>query len=332
MTNYILYKHTFPNGKIYFGITCQKVEVRWRKDGSGYKNNKLMWKAIKKYGWDNIKHEIIFENLSEQTANELEIKLIAEYKTQDTRFGYNIMPGGLVATGWHHTEESKKKMSASQLGKRYMAEPWNKGKHYGKKKVYQYSVNGEFIKEFANVHEASLELSIPEVNIFDNVRLASKTCYGYIFAREYMSSEQLMKLYAREQGAKRVTIFQYDEDGKLLNTFRSYKAVMDELNICESCLEQCLAGKQKTSNGFVFSKVQLSVNEVRQHYISKKRKQKYKYYLISRETGLSTLYNTIDEMSIALCVDARTLRNVVNGGSSKLHKLYIFKKELNNEN
>ena len=44
------------------------------------------------------------------------------------------------------------------------------------------------------------------------------------------------------------------------------------------------------------------------------------------------LYNTIEAMSISLGVDTRTLRNVINGRPSKLHKLYIFKKELNDEN
>ena len=35
--DFIVYKHTCPNGKVYIGITCQKPQNRWGKDGNGYK-------------------------------------------------------------------------------------------------------------------------------------------------------------------------------------------------------------------------------------------------------------------------------------------------------
>ena len=53
--NYIVYKHTFPNNKVYIGITQQNPEKRWKK-GLGYDSHQtLMKRAIKKYGWNNIK-------------------------------------------------------------------------------------------------------------------------------------------------------------------------------------------------------------------------------------------------------------------------------------
>lgn len=57
-----------------------------------------------------------------------------------------------------------------------------------------------------------------------------------------------------------------------------------------------------------------------------------KLNLIDRNTGEKVLYNTIEDMAAVLNVKSSVLRNVVNGGLSKLHKLYIFKKELNDEN
>lgn len=45
---YSVYMHTTPNNKKYIGITKQKPVKRWQ-NGGGYKNQPLMWKAIKKY-------------------------------------------------------------------------------------------------------------------------------------------------------------------------------------------------------------------------------------------------------------------------------------------
>lgn len=60
---YKVYMHTLPNGKKYVGITKRNVNERW-KNGNGYKNNCRFYNAIRKYGWDNITHEILFDNLT----------------------------------------------------------------------------------------------------------------------------------------------------------------------------------------------------------------------------------------------------------------------------
>lgn len=91
---YNVYKHTFPNDKFYIGITSKvRIEERWGDNGKYYKGQ-FVYRAIKKYGWDNIKHEILFEDLSKPQAYQKEIELIAFYKSNDKRFGYNIESGG----------------------------------------------------------------------------------------------------------------------------------------------------------------------------------------------------------------------------------------------
>lgn len=94
-TKYYLYLHTFPNNKYYVGITRQDVNNRWKKDGKGYKTQKVMWKAIQKYGWNNIKHEIIFESINKKEIEQKERYYITEvYHSNDKKFGYNIESGG----------------------------------------------------------------------------------------------------------------------------------------------------------------------------------------------------------------------------------------------
>lgn len=100
---YYIYKHTFPNNKVYIGITCQKPEMRWGEHGEGYTRlNKKgqptqakIYYAIKKYGWDNVQHEIIEVVYSREEAEKQERHYITKvYKSHFEKHGYNIMRGG----------------------------------------------------------------------------------------------------------------------------------------------------------------------------------------------------------------------------------------------
>lgn len=108
MNNYTVYMHVFPNGKVYIGITMQKPEHRWN-NGKGYQSNEYMTNAINKYGWSNVKHEILFTNLTKEEAEQKEIELIAKYKSNNKKYGYNVLKGGNVSDGV--SEEVRKKMS-----------------------------------------------------------------------------------------------------------------------------------------------------------------------------------------------------------------------------
>lgn len=94
MSNYCVYKHTCPNGKVYIGITKQEPLKRWQYRGNGYRNNDHFYRAIKKYGWANIKHEILFNGLTKEEAEQKEVELIARYKSNEYEFGYNVANGG----------------------------------------------------------------------------------------------------------------------------------------------------------------------------------------------------------------------------------------------
>ena len=112
MKNWIVYKHqNLINGKVYIGITSQNPEQRWRK-GAGYYNHKKFYNAILKYGWNNFSHVILYSNLSEKEACEKEKELIKIYDSKNN--GYNLTDGGERTSGYHHTEETKEKISSSR--------------------------------------------------------------------------------------------------------------------------------------------------------------------------------------------------------------------------
>lgn len=131
-----LYRHITPSGKVYIGITSQKPEHRWN-NGKGYLNSRRtkFKSSIIKYGWDNIKHEVLFTNLDENTAKRLEVELIRHYKGLGVSL--NHTDGGEGVRGiipWNKgiklpyeksnklrgrrlSEEHKRKLSISHKGK-----------------------------------------------------------------------------------------------------------------------------------------------------------------------------------------------------------------------
>lgn len=152
--SYTVYKHTTPCGKVYIGITKQNPVKRWL-NGKGYQKQDYFYKAILKYGWNNIKHEILYSGLTKEAAEQKEIELISQYDSANREKGYNIEKGGSVSEvaestkekirlaniGKTHGENTRKKLSSleskrwkdpeyrkNQVEKRRGKAPWNKGK------------------------------------------------------------------------------------------------------------------------------------------------------------------------------------------------------------
>lgn len=139
-TLYCIYIHIFPNDKTYIGKAKGNPEHRWGKNGKGYmyKNKKTgkyhspkMANAILKYGWENIKHEILEINLTAEEACDKEKEYIKQYNSFGFN-GYNMTLGGEGSEGHRGlygpdnpnygrhtsalTEEGRKKMSERMSG------------------------------------------------------------------------------------------------------------------------------------------------------------------------------------------------------------------------
>lgn len=111
-----VYLHLFPNGKKYVGITSQNIKHRW-KNGAGYSDALLIGRAINKYGWENIEHIVLSDNLTEQDAKDKEIELVNTFNSNNYEFGYNLTCGGDGTTGYSHSPEAREKMADSKKGR-----------------------------------------------------------------------------------------------------------------------------------------------------------------------------------------------------------------------
>lgn len=157
-TPYTVYGHFVPSGKWYFGLTKQVPEKRW-SNGKGYAGT-FFGKAIEKYGWDNIYHNIILDGLSEQEACYLEKRLIARYDTMNPENGYNRTPGGNKGSLGHRmSEDSKQRIREANRNRQ----------------IYKYNcrkvVCVETGEEFGSISEAA-----NSVHVYPHV--ISKFCRG----------------------------------------------------------------------------------------------------------------------------------------------------------
>ena len=114
-----IYKITnLINGKIYVGQTTKTIEERFKKHST---TDSLIGKAIRKYGKENFKLELIAECTTIEEANKLEIYLIKEFNCKVPN-GYNFTDGGEGRRGCTHSAESRKKLAIS-LKKFYKEHP-----------------------------------------------------------------------------------------------------------------------------------------------------------------------------------------------------------------
>ncbi len=226
MKTYCIYKHTLPNQKVYIGQTCD-VKRRWRE--SNYVGNCLFYRAIKKYGWNNIAHEILEDQLTLEQANEREKYYIALYNSTDSNYGYNLRAGG--EGGGMIVNKTE------QFKKRY-------------KKVYQYDLNGEFVAEWDNLAAAAEECGAKDkiTGISQCCNGKKKTAYGFQWRYEKFESLPKQKLTGV---AKRIV--QKDLEGNIIQIYNSLNEAKNALGMkSHKSISNVLNGEAKTAYGFLW--------------------------------------------------------------------------------
>ena len=173
-----IYKIISPTNKIYIG---QSIDIERRK--KEYKKLKCkkqskLYNSLKKYGWENHIFEIIEEcNIFDLLEKETYWK--HHYRVLEIPSLCCRMDG----KGGYLSKETCKKISNSRKGIKHSNETKQKiaYNHSSSKKIYQYDLNGDFIKVWDSYSQAERE---NKGNIKYNILGKTKHAGGYIWLRE----------------------------------------------------------------------------------------------------------------------------------------------------
>lgn len=273
MNNISIYRHIFPNGKVYIGQTCQKPEYRWN-NGRGYKTSPFIFNAINKYGWDSIQHEVLFTGLDQLNADIIEEDLIYYYRQIGK--SYNLANGGSVNRGWKMSEEAKEKLRIINTGRILSDEAKEKirlsklgenNPNYGKspseetrqkiskamkgkgtKRVKQIDPeSGEVVKVWNSQIEACEFYNGNPSLISDAIRRNSLT-KGYYWKFEDDNTPLIKK---KNPFSKEVE--QIDKNTlEVIKVWDSLSEVERQLNIPTGNISSVCKGKRKTVGGFIW--------------------------------------------------------------------------------
>lgn len=239
-----IYKHTSPSNKVYIGITCQKPTNRWRKNGQGYKSCVVFNNAIQKYGWNNFKHEILETNLTQDEACILEIKYIKKYNSQ-VPYGYNVDKGGYSGSVFE-------------------------------KSIYMISKKGIIKKEFDSISKAAFYLNCDPSSISHSL-INGTGCKNYLFAYKDEIDTGIKKIenIISEYRSYTVPVYQYDfKTHELIAKYKSITEASIHTNTRRTNISQCLSGRSKSANGYIWSDEKVVDFSKYEHISRKKEKPK----------------------------------------------------------
>ena len=128
----------------------------------------------------------------------------------------------------------------------------NKGKnHGGAKRIYQYSVGGDFIKEWDCIADAGKELKINRSNI--SMCAYHQRYKAGDYRWEFFYKEKLEPVIKTKKNLKGIwgkRIVQIDDNGNEINEFISLNEAARQLNIDATSISKALHGHIKRAGGF----------------------------------------------------------------------------------
>ena len=204
-----------------------------------------------------LKPEIsIIEECNENNWEEREIYWISYYREHFDLT--NILDGGghspsygRLGKPWSDEQRMNNRKARLGMKVKHTDEGNNKRadgirKYYANNKVpvFQYMLNGDFIKKWDSAVDAGTELGIKPSNIIKVCKNERKKSGNFIWSFEKKSIDEYERTFFTKQ------IIQKDANDVILNEFNSLKEASENTKTSRTGISNCLKGLSKSSGGF----------------------------------------------------------------------------------
>jgi group I intron endonuclease len=255
------------SGKCYIGETIRPdPETRWKQHIQKINKNEgcpALRDAVKKYGIDNFKFEIIIICFDEDRFR-YEKEYIEKYKSQVPN-GYNILPGGLHGGGGFlgkkHSEESIKKMVEG--GKRFRENNPNHFETYREKlkesmkkvdisSAVKNSEKWKKAKEEGRIGGAARKEGKHSDETKQKIKESLIKYYKNNTDKQLINIEKHRDVMAKSKGRQ---VAQFSQDGTFIKEYISISEAARQTNTKKSTVQSAVSGRSKMAGGFIWKYV-----------------------------------------------------------------------------
>ncbi len=267
----IIYKYTFPDGKVYIGQTRRHPEKRKQEHLNALvgPTNSGFWEAYKKYGepkYDEL-YAIELDNVDElvHVLNIMETRYIRLYKADHQEYGYNRTSSGTVGTGANNILRKKYKELVTKLSKERLKvynsavekiwktkepltseEKYLIKEKYRKENIYQNYLDNLDLNHLTQINfDKEMDFMVEEALEFVHFMITDEIQEE---VSSYISENYLQII--DEERSKSI-IVQLDKEGHIIREFSSFNEIGQAFNIIRTDnVRNVLKGKQKSAYGY----------------------------------------------------------------------------------
>lgn len=250
----VVYAAIFPNGKKYIGATSREMNDRVSDHKCAYTriDNKF-YRAIKKYGFENIEWREIKRCETMEKAFLSEVILIHRHKT-NKEGGYNTTIGGEGNPGREYTIVNRENISKAQKKRYEDAEQRALSKKYlhGWRKNNPEKVRSYYEKRNAKIRTSEYRQSASDKQLAYVASTPNfKEVASYRVKKLYQDKPEIMKKISQSLGGAPISVY---KDGVFVATFPTKRQLCKELNLSGGNVGMVLKGIRNHTHGYTFKK------------------------------------------------------------------------------
>ena len=232
---------TSPSRKSYIGQTYRPIQERLREHQKDRSNCVAIYNAIKKHGWENI--EKIWYEVPDEELNKHE-ELMIEVLGTLSPDGYNLKEGG---SNGKHSEETKRKIGESQLGRIQSEESKQKMSeaHLGK------NLSEETKQKMREAQLGKMHSEETKQNISESKKGEKHPMYGKTHTEESKQKMSEAKQGDKHHNSKQV--HRYDLDGIFIDSFGSCGEAARYLKKTKPTICACANGNRSSAHKYKWS-------------------------------------------------------------------------------